>query len=456
MRKNKLKAMSLVETITAMCIASMLLLGLGTSFYMFRVVNTDTITNTKEELNILSVRDYINTNSEAIIKDQIDGTYYLVFEDNLASSYDVYDYDKNYYLVKSGDSFPRGSLVQGMSGIDIRIIKDGEQLKTLSGQSVVRIKTPEFYKESMRFILIGHDDKGNEKNKILNTFNDYSKTYYDELGESIYYSDLFENEDIFADVFRYENGTLYIKTKDGKEKEALKNLPYESLNVSFKIESKDYHILDETGETVPTYGVIADVNDPQYGVSYVYSSNHSAGVVSLVAKESSVFGEDILNKYKEDKKKKEEEEDEEIDHDHEDEDEEDDGEDPIYEELKERYEKGILYSYKFKGWKVEGEGDYVHDQYFQRNDIDVAIPEDGTKKVCTAVFEDELTECEGVPDSTIYETYKYTITDKELYIITCKIDYSEINEEEVLEEKTSEFVIGVYNKYFPEVYQKEN
>lgn len=65
--KKKLKGVSLLETVVTMCVATMLFISLGSSFYMFRVLNKNTIKNSKKELNIVSIIDYMKSNADRII-----------------------------------------------------------------------------------------------------------------------------------------------------------------------------------------------------------------------------------------------------------------------------------------------------------------------------------------------------------------------------------------------------
>lgn len=106
----------------------------------------------------------------------------------------------------------------------------------------------------------------------------------------------------------------------------------------------------------------------------------------------------------------------------------------------------LHYSYRFVGWDIDGER---YDAY----DKEVLLPEGGSTRVCTALFERNLTERNvDFEEKTIDESMRYTITSKVMYMVNCSIKYKQTYVDESADEVTKDFVLGVDNKYIPEVY----
>ncbi|MBQ0035476.1 MAG: hypothetical protein KBT35_00990 [Firmicutes bacterium] len=518
MEKSK-RGLSLIETLVAMCIATMLLIGLGTSFYMFRTVNTNTVKDSKKELNIMSIRDYITNNGDNIVSRRT-GLYYLSADTDKVeqNDYALYLYDGKFYLISSvrptyiGDQ----DWIKNLGKILV-VDDDGEPVKTINEQTLVAFPMPE-YREGLPFFLV--DSEGNEI-LLHDIVEEKDERGIENLapeqqiiGANLYYSDSYKRKDLFDNLFTYDPDTgelrifrdaadITVNDNTGEETPGtliFKNLPYDVLDISLSIDTDTFILqklwkCDECGyeahadvapdicprcaeeqgieefgntdefkesnfslvsdaKTMPTYGIKAVSAAPDHGVAFVSTVDRVNNYAILEAKECVFVGQDL-----DEDGKMDEDDEEEID--------EDDyievvrpkrkdpkeGDDILNPEDYEDLGKGTHFSYAFEGWYLNG--DKVSDDYQL---IVTDFPESGDVDKYKARFSEDLTECESLIENHIDEELKYTYVSKEVYTVKCKINYHkkpEKSDTENLPVQTTEFVVGIYYKYFPEIYNYE-
>ena len=439
MRRNK-KGLSLVETMVAICVATLLFASLGSSFHMFKMLNNSAIKNSKKELSMMSIRDYIENNIENIVLEKANGVAFYVNVDELQDSYDMYYYDKSYYLVPSNtNKFSKGYGVSSLYTVGSIGVFDDEDMPvlTINGDYIIRFRVKEYNKD-LRFYLVDYNDDDELIVPVFH-FNDLApedvNAYYDEVGESIYYSNLYNDDSLFDGLFEpYSNSQKkLIMNIDGEQKLLFEKLPYESLNINFSMTTNTYRVADKDGTLIPTYGIEVLPNDTDRGVAYVEESDYAEGRVSLCAREIAIEGRVIK-------------------------------ESPFIEtgdEDDESYEPEVvyedeIYSFEFLGWYTPEDPDlYEKDPYYQNYNISVPIPRDGDTHRYIAKFANELDVCHAGIDFQIDQELRYTYATKEVFTVRCDIDYSEMAEGNTIDQKKISFVPGIFYKYSPEVYTGE-
>lgn len=348
MRKSY-KALSLVETMIAICVASMLLIGLGTAFYMFRSININAIEEAKKDINISSVKDYVTSNINSIVREKVGKYYFTVDSENIETSeYELYIFDGKFYLVNSvKPTFLNGKDPVGSLGSIIVLDKDGNLAKTINGKTIVAFETPE-YRNGLPFFLV---DRNGDQILLHDIVEKMDETGLNNiapeeqvLGSNIYYSETYKESDVFNGLFLFKNGTLYVNDndilfgeeyieEDGKKyKPIFKDLPYDVFDVNltigadnftlnfedcykcnqcgyiYNVEELDssyvcpvcggtahmgFSLLHEAGQTIASYGIRAKTNNQNYGVAYVMSSDPDSNYVVLKARECIYFGDDV-------------------------------------------------------------------------------------------------------------------------------------------------------------------
>lgn len=466
------KAMSLFEVMITICISSMLLVSIASTFYMFRVVNKSTIRNSRKELNMMSIKDYVENNITRVLLNKIHGLCMYVDIDELGSNYVLYSNNRNYYLVEKSDSSSFESIYHSSRHMmdlgDIKLYQKGDKtnpLLNINGDYIIRVNITDLG-EDMHFFLMKRADNGSLEEYPVHMFEENGSEYCNNIGESIYYSKLDDPtilEDIFSNMFMYQKGDtniLYMNI-DGEDQPIFDNLEYSNLEVGLSIDSYTYAFPDLTSISsldeatpVPTYGVkvktaivgdsgayntlknasdqsnvgsvnIEYVENGDYGIGFVERSEFANNLVILSAKEVSTLGSEVKNLLKNDSFC------------------------PLADDIRiDDIGDGTGYAYEFLGWLIDGK--------IYKSDITaVNKPPNNTERECVAVFNRVMTANNHNFLYVIDSDYRYRYCEKELYIITCNIKYTEVDEKNATEDKEINFATGVYYKYTPEVYTGE-
>lgn len=482
------RAMSLFEVMITLCVSSLLMISIASTFYMFRVVNKSTIKNSQKELNMMSIKDYIDNNISRVLLNKIHGLCLYIDIDELGNDYALYSNNRNYYLVEKTDASLYESQHSNarftMDLGDIKLYQKGDKtnpILNINGDYIVRVGITELG-DDMHFFLLQRQEDGSLKEYPVHMFSETDSIYCDNIGESIYYSKLDDPtilEDMFSSMFMYTKGDtniLYMNI-DGEDKPIFDNLEYSNLEVGLSIKSYTYAFpdlttVDDISEVtpVPTYGIrvktaiiqdnatyeqlknasdaqeVGDVNisyveNGDYGIGYVQQSEFANDLVILAAKEVSTKGSEIKKLLKNDSFC------------------------PLDDSIRtDHIGDGTGYAYEFLGWLIDGK--------IYKNDITavnkpsnrVETIVDGQKvvsyidnpeKECVAIFNKVMTANNNNFLYVVDSDYRYRYCEKELYVIECNIKYSELDENNATEDKEISFATGVYYKYTPEVYTGE-
>lgn len=430
------KGLTLVETIVATIIASMLLLEIGSAFLMFRQMNNESVADTKADVKILEVEDYITTNVADFIDAKLGKSYFRIDYDDVGSDYSL-EYSNGICLLKSG------------SGINFEIVKKD---CLPNHDTIVAFTLPEDYREQPIYLPTS---SGNKQVTRLDP------------GETIYYSGL-DDTSLSENLVTYENGTLKFKGET-----ILSDLPYK--DVQIKLDLDKPKIKENTSEekVVDEYTVVkvddeyellpftVEADDPLYGMISIEDVDTVNHTCTLVA-HNFIYNDDIvkIDGLIDDEDEEVDEQDDNHDDEHEDEDEFDEDGNKI---------KEIIEVYTFEGWEGRGEGkneftwtiDYKPGEKYvakfsgEKIRIEILADEDeddergwGPRQPGLDDHEDEDTNEESL-HYAVDGSLKNTTVTKKVYILECTIEITYKNGS-VTE---LPFVAGLFEKYLPEIYK---
>lgn len=242
------KGMTLVETIVASAITSLLLILIGSSFILYKNMNTRSITDSRSGINLESVKNYIANMTEEEIWKSIDCVFYKL--------------DKDTYEELTKEDAEIKLVDEGNNEVDINTYGD---YKTINDEIVCNL--PLDYKDKK----ISLDDGSKE-------------IEYLDLGEAIYYKKLHDgNDSIKFESFTYDNEEFEGILKYGGI-EIFTDLPYDEVEVTYELVEYDYYVVN-VGDHIE-YVSINDLKidtDNEEGVIKIVDVDYANNKVTLEA-----------------------------------------------------------------------------------------------------------------------------------------------------------------------------
>lgn len=141
--------------------------------------------------------------------------------DELSLTYDIYLYNKDMYLV---DVSHAGKFLAGRNASKVTQVtnigmfkENGEPILTVNGDYIIKFNFEEYFDENMHFYMADYSHEEEERIVPVYQFTDRHRDYYDEIGESLYYS-IVENPDLLEEIlndniFPYGDRCLHYATR---------------------------------------------------------------------------------------------------------------------------------------------------------------------------------------------------------------------------------------------------
>ena len=432
------KALTLMETLVATCVATMLLLEVGSSFLMFRQMNNESRTDAKNELKVLEIKDYITSNVDKFIDEALGYTYFRVDYDEIDKNNNNrwnFVYDGGIYILKKG--------VVGNDTVTLDTVLENY---TINHESIISFKLPEDYRGQPIYL---NTKDGNKQVVKLSS------------GDALYYSKLVDKGieetdiNIAKNVAKYENNSLYINGE-----QIFTDLPFKNVTIKLGFEHQDIdtYTVAEVREGLKTkYELLPftiEVNDPKLGmvtIEDVDINNHKATLAAHSFYKNSIIeyidrknaGEEVdineaiaeIGEFVGDV-----------------------GE--IMEGIKEGKIPNIfdIEVYKFDGWEGTDNKDFTYEvdyldlgkdrkvvANFLPDTIDVKIDQEN----------EDIADMEEIAKYLLHAKdggMKNTTVTKKVYVLKCTIEYEDKNGAIT----TLPFTAGLFEKYLPEIYRGEN